>query len=324
MPGDRGRATIELVASILAGTADGLWRLDAAGGGRVPALEGREVGALAPDSWERLWAIVDGAEVWRTGADGGWAPVASLAGSGLDGLRAHCLADTRANALGAILVGTSRARLLRVDGSGSVEPVAAFDEAPGRARWSTPWGDPPDVRTITEDRENVFVNVHVGGVLRSRDEGCSWQPTIQVGADVHRVVTGHGRVYAAGAHGLSVSEDAGETWRLVDAGLHAAYCRSVAVCGDAVLVSASTGPAGRRSAVYRTDAAARLFERSRNGLPEWFERNVDSLCLDALPDGSLAAFGTEEGDVYTSRDAGASWERAAAELGAVRCVLTLP
>ena len=323
MRGKSGSATIEGVTAILAGTAAGLWRLDS-DGGRAMALEGREVGALASQSWERLWAIVDGAEIWRTGAEDGWALVASLAGSGFDGLRAHCLADTRANALGAILVGTSRARLLRVDGSGSVEPVAAFDVAPGRASWSTPWGDPPDTRTITKDRENVFVNIHVGGVLRSGDQGQSWQPTIDIDTDVHRVVTGHGRVYAAGAYGLSVSENAGETWRLAAAGLHAAYCRSVAVCGDAVLVSASTGPGGRQSAVYRTDVAAGTFERCRAGLPEWFDRNVDSLCLDALQDGSLAAFGTQDGEVYASRNAGASWERVAAELGAVRCVLTLP
>ena len=321
---ERGTRRIDAVTALLVGTATGVWRLDADGEGRVLALENRDVGALAPESWEHVWAVVDGAEVWRTGADGAWARMASLAGSGFDGLRMHCLADTRANAPGSVVVGTSRARLLRVDGAGSIEPVVAFDGAPGRDTWSTPWGDPPDTRTISEDGDSVYVNVHVGGVLRSRDEGRSWEPTIDVAADIHRVVTGHGRVYAAGAHGLSVSEDGGATWRLAADGLHAAYCRSVAVCGDAVLVSASTGPGGRHSALYRTDAAARSFERCARGLPEWFDHNLDSLCLDAQPDGSVAAFGTDSGDVYASRDAGASWDRVATGLGAVRCVLTLP
>jgi len=47
--------------------------------------------------------------------------------------------------------------------------------------------------------------VHVGGILRSQDHGESWQPTIEIGADVHQVTTGHGNVYAAGAGGLSVA-----------------------------------------------------------------------------------------------------------------------
>lgn len=51
-------------------------------------------------------------------------------------------------------------------------------------------GGPPDTRSITEDGDTVYVNVHVGGVLRSSDQGESWQPTIDIGADIHRVTTG--------------------------------------------------------------------------------------------------------------------------------------
>ena len=157
----------------------------------------------------------------------------------------------------------------------------------------------------------MYVNVHVGGVLRSSDNGESWQPTIDIGADIHRVTTGHGRVYAAGAHGLSVSQDRGDTWKLGDEGLRGRYCRSVTVCGGTVLVSASDGPRGDHSAVYRSDVEGGSFERSSQGVPEWFGKNIDSLCLDAFPDGSLAAFGTQDGWLFASTDQGKSWSQVA-------------
>lgn len=314
-----------VMATILVGTADGLWSLPEGGAGGARHLEGRAVRAIAPETWTRLWAIVDDAEIWRTADGDGWSRVASLRDiAGGDGLTATCLADTRANQLGGIVVGTSRARLLRIAPDLSTEFVAGFDDAPSRAEWYTPWGAPADTRTISENDQSVFVNVHVGGVLRSRDAGASWEPTIDIHADVHRVTTGSGRVYAAGAHGLSVSDDDGATWRLSADGLHARYCRSVAVCGETVLLSASAGPDGRRAALYRSGLTAERFERCRTGLPEWFDDNIDSMSLDALPGGELVAAGTAAGEVFASDDRGATWSRAASGLGGINCVLVLP
>ena len=281
--------------------------------------------ALAPESWARLWAVAGGDEIWRTDPTGVWQRVACLHDDkALTGLTALCLADTRANAEGGILVGTSEAHLARVGADGHLEMARSFEDAPGRDSWHTPWGGPPDTRTISEDSTAVFVNVHVGGILRSGDEGVTWEPTIDIHADIHRVVTGNGRVYAAGAGGLWVSEDQGGSWRLSTEGLHANYCRSAAVCGNTLLVSASAGPHGGRAALYRSDLDGNSFERCRDGLPEWLEGNLDSLCVDALPSGSLAAFATEGGDVYASTDQGSSWARLAEGVGPVHCVLTLP
>jgi photosystem II stability/assembly factor-like uncharacterized protein len=180
------------------------------------------------------------------------------------------------------------------------------------------------LRTISEDHDQVYVNVHVGGILRSRDAGVSWEPTIEIGADVHQVATGSGRVYAAGAGGLSISNDAGDSWRLLATGLHATYCRAVVVCGSTVLLSASNGPRGGQAALYLTDLDGSSFERCREGLPEWLPGNLDSLCVDALPDGALAAFGTESGDLFASADQGRSWSRLASEVGRITRVLIVP
>src|SRR5207245_2574370 len=113
------------------------------------------------------------------------------------------------------LVGTAAAHRCRVIGRG-LEAVAGFDAAPGRDDWFTPWGGPPDTRTISEDADAVYVNVHVGGILRSDDAGATWSPTIRIHADVHKVLARPGRLYAAcGARGLAVSSDGGDTWRTI-------------------------------------------------------------------------------------------------------------
>lgn len=297
------------MAQILAGTSNGLHRFDTAGSMTKVEHPGREVTTLGPEGWE-LWAILDGVDVVHTAGVDWWFHVAKISG-----LRGNCIADTRAG----VIVGTSDAHLYRIAGRG-LERVRSFAKATGRETWFTPWGGPPDTRSITEDGDTVYVNVHVGGVLRSSDHGDSWQPTIDIEADIHRVTTGHGRVYAAGAGGLSVSRDRGDSWSLSDDGLHASYCRSVAVCGDSVLLSASTGPRGAHSAIYRTDQEGRSFERLTQGLPTWFDQNIDSLCLDALPDGALAAFGTDDGRLFASTDRGTSWSQIAAGLPSVTSV----
>ena len=294
------------------GTADGLHRFDLSSGSRRVEHDGREVTHVGPEGWE-LWAILDGHEIVHTAGVEWWFSVARM-----KGLQARCIAYTRAG----VVVGTSSAHLCRIAGEG-VERVDAFEHAPARKEWFTPWGGPPETRSLTEDGDTVYVNVHVGGILRSQDHGESWQPTIEIGADVHQVTTGHGNVYAAGAGGLSVSGDKGATWRISDEGLHAPYCRAVAVCGDTVLLTASTGPRGGRSAVYRGPVDGSSFERCDGGLPGWFGNNIDTYCLDAKPDGSLAAFGSNDGRVFTSTDRGRSWSQLAKGLPEVRRVLVI-
>jgi hypothetical protein len=291
------------MAEILVGTSSGLHRFTASG--ELVKIEHatREVTTIAPEGWE-LWAILDGSEVVHTAGVDWWFHVGKLRG-----LRGKCIADTRAG----VIVGTSEGHLYRIAGKG-LERVRSFDMAPGRKEWFTPWGGPPDTRSITEDGDTVYVNVHVGGVLRSSDHGESWQPTIDIGADIHRVTTGQRRVYAAGASGLHVSQDRGDTWSLSDEGLRGNYCRGVTVCGDTVLVSGADGANGGHSAIYRTGVEGRSFERCTQGLPEWFRTNIDSLCLDAFPDGSLAAFATEEGRLFLSADKGGSWSQIAGGL----------
>ena len=163
----------------------------------------------------------------------------------------------------------------------------------------------------------MFANVHVGGILRAADPEGVWEPTIDVDADVHQVVADPGtvgHVVAATALGLAESSDAGRTWRFSTEGLHAPYARAVALDGDVLFLSASTGPRGGRAAVYRREPGQDVFGKCEGGLPDWFGQNIDSHRLAAA--GGTVVFGTEEGEVFLSEDGGVSWEMAAEGLGA--------
>ena len=288
----------------MVGTRNGL--LDASGRRR---LDGREITALAAaaDGW---WVLADGVEVLRLrGAD-----VESVAS--IKGETGRCLLPLDDGAL----VGTGNARLASVR-AGSSELLSAFDAAEGRDGWYTPWGGPPDTRSLAAGPDGVvFANVHVGGILRSDDPGEAWTPTIDIDADVHQVVADPliaGHAVAATARGLAETVDGGGTWRFSTEGLHAPYSRAVALDGDVLYLSASTGPRGGRAAVYRRQPGEEVFERCAAGLPEWVAGNVDSHCLAA--GGGGVVFGTEDGRVFTSDDGGGSWDTVAEGLGHVTC-----
>jgi len=170
-------------------------------------------------------------------------------------------------------------------------------------------GDPADVRSIAVALDGtIHVNVHVGGVVRSRDAGQSWAPTLDIEMDVHQVIahpTQADLVLVAAYEGFGISRDGGDSWRFITDGMHAHYGRAVAVSGETVLVSASTGPRGRKSTLYRKPLDGETeFARCGEGLP-WFDDNIDTACLAA--DGSLVVFGTDDGRVFRSLDGGAHW-----------------
>lgn len=238
---------------------------------------------------------------------------------------------------GGALVGTEQARLLRVAADGSVTPVESFDAIPTRDDWYTPWGAPPDTRSLAVTADNVaLVNVHVGGVWRGEltdagavsvsdsdsvsASGSTWTEVVAVDDDTHCVVAAPSgsRAVIAAAVGFGSSVDGGRTFTWTDNGLHSSYCRAVALCGDYVLVTASDGPFTKHGAIYRRPITSDApFERCTNGLPEWFPYNIDTFQLSAA-DGT-AVFGTNDGEVYVSEDEGSTWALAAKDLPPIRC-----
>jgi hypothetical protein len=299
---------------VLVGTKDGLFEL---GSSPRTHLPGHRITALTGDRRD-WWATVDDHEIWHAGADGRWQHVAES--------RDHAVTCLLRRPLG-LLVGTEGAHLLRLrDQTLTLDPVAAFERVAGRDRWHTPWGDPADTRSLAAAVDGrVYVNVHVGGIVRSvgaaRDDD-SWEPTVDIDADVHQVLAHPAIphvVLAAAAVGFGMSQDAGATWTFTAEGLHAPYLRAVAVAQETVVVSASGGPRSRRAALYRRPiASAEPFERCRDGLPTWFHENIDTACLAAA--GPTVVAGTHDGVVFGSEDAGRRWAMLADRLPSISCV----
>ena len=163
-------------------------------------------------------------------------------------------------------------RVERVGNRGVVwagtEPSALFRSADGGATWlerpnlktlpSAPtWSFPPrpwthHVRWILPDpvvAQRIFVGIELGGVMRSLDDGQTWEdrkPGAQPDAHTlraHRLAPG--RVYEAAGGGFAESFDGGTTWRGFDDGLRWHYLWGLAIDPgdpDTVVVSASPGP----------------------------------------------------------------------------------
>jgi hypothetical protein len=293
-------------AVIVATWEDGLFWVD--GTTVRHEFAGRGVRGLA-DGGSGVLAIVGGHSLQRRTAGGEWTEIAT---SAFD--LSCCVAVSEA-----IYVGTDDARILRVGSDGALLPMPGFDAVAGRETWyagaavvdGTLMGPPLGIRSMsaTSDGATLLANVHVGGIPRSTDAGATWQPTIDIEADVHQVCAHPTRpdvVVAAAAVGLCLSRDGGATWTIESRGLHAPHCSGVAFGRKDVFVSASTDPFAPQGAVYRRplDGDGPL-QPLGGGFPEWTVGRADTDCI-ATRD-SMVAIIDGSGRLYVSEDDGASW-----------------
>ena len=291
---------------ILAATwSDGLFVYT--GETRLQELAGQSVRALTPDQDGGAIALVDGHALCRRTSEGAWSTIAT---SQLDLANLAVIGDL-------IYLGTTDARVLRVNQNGQIDPLSGFETVPGRDTWyagsavinGQRVGPPLGVRSMSATADGaLLVNVHVGGIPRSTDGGVTWHPTIQVDSDVHEVCAHPVRpqtVIAAAAIGLCISADGGITWTVEQEGLHASYCSAVAFFEDDILVAASTDHFAAEGAVYRRPIYGKTPLEPIAGLPRWLGGIVDTGCIATL--GSAVAVADKDGNLYASSD-GHSWQ----------------
>jgi hypothetical protein len=268
------------------------------------------VRGLAPDGRGGALAIVDGHSLRRRAPGGEWETVATS-----EFELSCCMA------VGDIIyVGTDDARMLRLSHGGRVlDPIDGFDRVAGRDAWfagsaiinGQRLGPPLGIRSVAANSSGIilFANVHVGGIPRSMDGGRTWHPTIDINSDVHEVGAHQANpdiVVAASAIGLCISRDAGATWTIERAGLHASHCSAVAFAGDDILFSAATDPFAAEGRIYRRtvnpDGSLLAVE---GGMPAWTEGIVDTGCIASS--GSSIAVADRAGNLYGSEDFGRAW-----------------
>ena len=284
--------------ALMIGTVAGAFSVDG-----TPVIEGTRINHISRrgDSW---WALDGKGRVHEDGEVVARAP---------EGLALNCVQPTHDS----VFVGSTEARLFRLEDGELIEDEF-FAEAPGRTSWYTPWGGPPDVRSMAVDADGtLYINIHVGGILRYDNTGLA--PTIDLDADVHQVIAQPGKsgvVLAATAYGLAESVN-GHDFETRGNGLHATYCRALALFDDTIFVSASTGPGTSKGRLYRTSLGGDRFEPCLTGLPEWFDGNLDSHCL-AISDGLV--FAGQGTTVWQSSDLGETWEEVISGIPNVTCL----
>ena len=266
-------------------------------------IGGARINHLATDD-EGWWAVAGEGRIYRNGQH-----VTTLP----DGALSLCVQPSPDT----VWVGSDQARLFGIE-DGEVEEDEFFANAPGRDSWFTPWGAPADVRSMTLDADHtLYINVHVGGILRYDDTGPV--PTVDISADVHQVAahpTLQGAVFAATARGLAASHN-GHDFEFRTNGLHAPYCRALTVLDDRVLFSASTGPRTDRGRLYSSPLWEDEIEPVTAGLPEWFDDNLDTHCLASSGDEAYLGHGDQ---VWRSDDRGMTWAIATAGLPTITCL----
>ena len=319
-----------MTTTIYAATGDALAVIRRRDGGWTAdlALTGRPTQCVAADPVqpERVYCGTFGQGLW-TSEDAGatWSPV----GEGIASAELMAVAVSaleRVDGRGVVWAGTEPSALFRSsDGGQTWQERPTLKSIPSAPTWSfppRPWTH--HVRWIAPDPDvagRLFVGIELGGVMRSLDDGLTWEdrkPGSQ--PDSHTLRTPRrapGRVYEAAGGGFAESFDGGATWRGDDAGLRWHYLWGLAVDPadpDTLVVSASPsareahyGPRFAESTVYRRDSSG-TWQEARGGLPE--PRGTLAYVLaanEAEPHAFYAA--PHQGDIYRSADAGLSWER---------------
>lgn len=280
---------------LLVGTEAGVYDLD----GRVVA-DGVDVAHLTHhgDDW---WAV-GSSDLYRSGRKVAAAPSDATL---------NCVAVTEHT----VWVGADSARLYLLTGDELVEEPS-FAEAPDREKWYTPWGGPPDVRSMSAGPAGIlYVNVHVGGILRFDDSGPT--PTLDIDSDVHQVVAHPERVdlvVAATARGLAVTHN-GHDFEFFRNGLDSTYCRAVAVDGDTVLISSSRGPRGGNARLHRGAVDGGALETCSD--LGTFDGNIDTHCVAVDAGTWFVGHGSA---VYASSDRGDTWEKTVDGLPSINCL----
>lgn len=290
------------------------------------ALNGKDCQCLAVDPHrpERVYCGTFQAGLWQSNdAGANWQPVAAaLPHPSVMSVAVSPIQE--AGGYGYLWAGTEPSAVFRSgDGGESWYECSALQELPSRHTWSfppRPWTH--HVRWIEPDPNSlgrIFVGIELGGVMRSLDNGETWEdrkPNSQ--HDCHTLRTHRhapGVIREAAGGGFAESHDGGESWRRHDEGLRHTYLWGLAAdpgAPDTLVVSASPSA---RAAHDDAHAEALLHRRQgdgpwqpvQSGLPAPAGTRAYSLASHASEPGVFYAVTRQE--IYRSEDGGLHWER---------------
>jgi photosystem II stability/assembly factor-like uncharacterized protein len=314
-------------STIFAVTGDEVARFTLAGGEPQIVLRGVDARCVAVDprdpdrvylgTFDRgVYASDDGGATWRADE------------RGLADRRVMSVAVSpshQEHGVSVVYAGTEPSNVYRSEDSGrSWQRLPALRELPSEPTWSfppRPWTHHVcAIAPHPTDPDWLAVGIELGGVMRSRDAGASWQDhNPQAHSDAHRLLThplAPARLYEAAGQGIARSEDLGESWSRLEGGLDRRYAWAQAVDPadpDLWYVSVSRGP---YAAHGNGDGQARLF-RSRGDGFEPIDAWGDAPELRRMPYAlatvpgrpGLLLVALRGGTLLFTGDAGESWSR---------------
>jgi hypothetical protein len=277
------------------------------------------------------------------------APLAFPADAGVAVERVWQIAPAGPTEPDVVYAGTQPSALFRsTDGGRRYELVRSLWDHPHRPEWGAGFGGQA-IHTILphpDDPQQILVAMSTGGVYRSFDGGVTWAPSNdgikayflpdpwpEFGQCVHKVARDAAdpeRLYAQNHHGVYRSSDGGASWQSIADTLPSDFGFPIVAhpSSPGVLWNFPLGadgdrhPVDRRCRVYRSTDAGDTWQPQSTGLPdEPFYPAVlrDAMAVDdAEPAGVY--FGARSGEVYASRDEGATWSLVAAHLPDVLCL----
>jgi photosystem II stability/assembly factor-like uncharacterized protein len=250
---------------------------------------------------------------------------------------------------GVVYAGTEPSALWRsTDGGETFSLIRGLWDHPHRPDWF-PGGGGQAIHTVLPhptDPDRITVAMSTGGVYRTMDGGASWAPSNsgikasflpdpdpEYGQCVHKVVANPARperMYAQNHFGVYRSDDGGEVWKSIADGLPADFGFPIAVHPhdpDTVYVIPLTADVERfpphgKLRVWRSTDAGEHWTELGTGLPTepvYAAVMRDAMCTDDA-DPAGVYFGTRDGVVYASADAGESWSMVVRHLPDVLCV----
>jgi photosystem II stability/assembly factor-like uncharacterized protein len=329
--------------TFLATTGHGLARASLSANGEWSVeflLNDQDVRSLASDPLNPMviYAGTQGNGVLRS-ADGGktWRSL------GLAGQIVKALAVSRTQP-GTVYAGTKPALLfVSRDGGVNWAELESFRHIPSRRFWFSPAEKPfsayvQAIALSPTDPQTLLVGIEAGAVVRSTDGGRSWTGHRRGALRDCHALTFHATngdwIYEGGGTGagVSVSRDAGATWRQPREGLDRHYGWAVAADPahpEVWYASLAPGPwkahsmHNAQAMIFRSVGGAQ-WEPLSGGLPQPLNHMPYTLLSDPTAPGHVYA-GLSNGEVWHSTNHGDSWHKLPFCLkGIHRTLLMLP
>jgi hypothetical protein len=215
------------------------------------------------------------------------------------------------------------------------------------SQWFGAGKDYPFIHTIVvdpRDSSHVYVAVSCAGVFETRDNGKTWlaknkgliaaylpNPKPEVGHDPHRMLQCQSNpdvIWQQNHCGIFRTVDAGESWNDVS-GQHGFPKYGFALAIDendpdcAWVIPAQSDerriPVDLKLTVCSTTDGGKSWRSNNEGLPTSFAFDL-VLRQGFVRHGTTMAFGTNNGNLFLSKNDGQSWHQASANLASVHCL----